>query len=71
MDPDHCWPTLVFFMRHLSHAFHTRLCLPSDVGECGSEWLVAALMMLFPPIRFEARCVDFEVLPEDDFLAGL
>lgn len=64
--------TFVFFIRHRSHAFHTRLCLPSDVGECGSEWLVAALMMLVPPMRFDARCVDLEVLLEADvFLEGL
>ena len=25
--------TLVFFMRHLSHAFHTLLCLPSNTTE--------------------------------------
>jgi hypothetical protein len=27
--------TLVFFILHLSHAFHTRLCLPS---EAAGEW---------------------------------
>ena len=64
--------TLVFFIRHLSHAFHTRLCLSlADVGECGSEWLVAALMMVVPPMRFDARCDDLEAFPEDDFLGGL
>lgn len=31
--------TLVFFILHLSHAFHTLLCLPS-VTEC-AEWLLS------------------------------
>lgn len=45
--------TFVFFILHLSHAFHTRLCLPSTmewcvwlscVGDGGCVWVVPALL---------------------------
>ena len=46
--------TFVFFMRHLSQAFHTLLCLPSPccewlsrAGEGGWLWVL---------VRFRVRC---------------
>lgn len=62
--------TFVFFIRHLSQAFHTLLCLPSaieyvesgEIGECRCECAVEVLA------RFEVRCVGFVDLPELPFL---
>lgn len=66
--------TFVFFIRHLSHAFHTRLCLPSAVecveelsgerGECTCECVEVALLA-----RLEIRCADLaDLAPELLFL---
>lgn len=63
--------TFVFFIRHLSQAFHTLLCLPSaigcaesgEMGECRCECAVEVLA------RFEVRCAGFVDLgPELLFL---
>lgn len=64
--------TFVFFIRHLSQAFHTLLCLPSamecvesgEMGECKCECAVDVLA------RFEVRCDGFvDLAPELFFLA--
>ena len=57
--------TLVFFMRHLSQAFHTLLCLPSMPALCvrWSWWWAAATL---EPARLEARWTGLTDLELDE-----
>lgn len=64
-------PTLVFFMRHRSQAFHTLLCRPSTAACEWCETCSDALMWVLD--RFEEpglRCVDLDDLEFDVLLLG-